>query len=68
MQASMIANSNSITSIEQYATYNINMKESQHMSINGGEIMYTKYLITGASGFLGGTVAEKLVSNGAEVR
>lgn len=64
----MIANSNSITSIEQYATYNINMKESQHMSINGGEIMYTKYLITGASGFLGGTVAEKLVSNGAEVR
>ncbi len=30
--------------------------------------MYTKYLITGASGFLGVTVAEKLVSNGAEVR
>ncbi len=30
--------------------------------------MYTKYLITGASGFLGGTIAEKLVSNGAEVR
>lgn len=34
MQASMIANSNSITSIEQYATYNIDVKESQHMSIN----------------------------------
>lgn len=38
------------------------------MSINGGEVMYTKYLITGASGFLGGMVAEKLVSSGAEVR
>ena len=68
MQALMIANSKSITSIEQYATYSINMEESQHMSINGCEIMYTKYLITGASGFLGGTVAEKLVSSGAEVR
>lgn len=30
--------------------------------------MFSKYLLTGASGFLGGTVAEKLLKSGAKVR
>ena len=44
------------------------MKDNQQVLINGGDIMYNKYLITGASGFLGRNVIKGLLDKKAEIR
>ena len=48
--------------------YTVSVKDNQHLLLIGGDIMYEKYLITGATGFLGRTVLAQLQDTQAEIR
>lgn len=51
-----------------YFNYTILVKEKQHLSfLLGGDPMFQKYLVTGATGFLGRAVVAQLLKNNADV-